>query len=78
MYLEIVTPDQNIYSGDISSAVFPGSNGSFGILQNHAAIVATLKEGKIVITENDGKQQSFEVNGGVVEVNHDKIIVLAD
>lgn len=78
MFLEIVTPDQNIYSGDVLSAVFPGSDGSFGVQQNHAAIVATLKEGVILVKENDGKEHTFEVNGGVVEVNHGKIIVLAD
>ena len=77
MFLEIVTPDQEIFSGDVSSAIFPGSNGSFGILENHAPMVATLKEGSLTITEN-GSDRSFEVNGGVLEVNHNKIIVLAD
>lgn len=77
MFLEIVTPDQNIFSGDIISAVFPGSDGSFGIQENHAPIVATLKEGTIEVNAN-GKEHKFEVNGGVVEVNHNKIIVLAD
>ena len=47
MFLEIVTPDKNIFSGDIVSVSFPGSNGEFGIQENHAPIVATLKEGKI-------------------------------
>jgi len=77
MYLEIVTPDQNIFSGDIRSASFPGSNGEFGIHENHAPIVATLKEGKIKVDAN-GTEHLFNVSGGVVEVNHNKIIVLAD
>ena len=78
MLIEIVTPDQQIFSGDIASAVFPGSNGSFGILENHAPMVATLQYGNIELTENSGNTHSFEVNGGVVEINHNKIIVLAD
>lgn len=78
MFVEIVTPDQQIFSGDVASAVFPGSNGSFGILENHAPMVATLKHGNIELTENGGKTHSFQVNGGVVEVNYNKIIVLAD
>ncbi|MEQ8623494.1 MAG: ATP synthase F1 subunit epsilon [Vicingaceae bacterium] len=77
MYLEIVTPDKNIFSGDINSAVFPGSDGSFGIQENHAAMVATLKKGKIKVLEA-GNEHFFEVNSGVVEVNHNKIIVLAE
>ncbi len=40
--------------------------------------MATLKEGNIVVTDNGGAEHTFEVNGGVVEVNHGKIIVLAD
>jgi len=77
MYLEIVTPDKNIYSGEIDSVIFPGSDGSFGIQENHAPIVATLKHGNIKV-DAEGKQHLFEINGGVVEVNHNKIIVLAD
>ncbi len=77
MHLEIVTPDQNIYSGDINSAIFPGSDGFFGVQENHAPMVATLKAGKIEVSANSGNEV-FEVNGGVVEVNHNKIIVLAD
>ena len=77
MFLEIVTPDKNIFSGDINSAVFPGSDGSFGIQENHAAMVATLKKGKIKVLEA-GNEHFFEVNSGVVEVNHNKIIVLAE
>tara|TARA_B100000965_G_scaffold402905_1_gene429890 strand:- start:552 stop:785 length:234 start_codon:yes stop_codon:yes gene_type:complete len=77
MLIEIVTPDRNVYSGDVSLATFPGSDGSFGIKENHAPMVATLKEGKIKVIEG-GKEQFFDVKGGVVEVNHNKIIVLAE
>ncbi len=78
MLIEIVTPDRNVYSGDVSLATFPGSDGSFGIKENHAPMVATLKEGKIKVIDESNKEQFFEVKGGVVEVNHNKIIVLAE
>lgn len=78
MLIDIVTPDQNIYSGDISSAVFPGSDGSFGVQENHAPLVATLKEGQIKIIDSSNNEQFFDVKGGVVEINHNKIIVLAE
>jgi len=77
MYIEIITPDKNVFEGDISLASFPGSDGSFGVLENHAPMVATLKKGTIKLIE-DGNEHTFDVNGGVVEVNHNKIIVLAD
>lgn len=78
MQIEIVTPDKNIYSGEISLATFPGSDGKFGIMNNHAPMVATLKKGAIKLVDEAQKEHKFEVNGGVVEVNHNKIIVLAE
>jgi F-type H+-transporting ATPase subunit epsilon len=79
MFLEIITPDTKVYSGEVSAAVFPGINGSFGILNNHAPIISTLKNGKIKVVENNGnKELFFDVKGGVVEVLNNKIIVLAE
>ncbi len=79
MLLEIITPDAKIYSGEVSAAVFPGSNGSFGILQNHAPLISTLQKGQIKLTESAGnKELFFDVSGGVVEVNNNKVIVLAE
>tara|TARA_B110000977_G_C11061353_1_gene486096 strand:+ start:140 stop:376 length:237 start_codon:yes stop_codon:yes gene_type:complete len=78
MLVDIITPDQELFSGDILSIELPGSNGSFEILNNHAPIIATLSGGKITIALENGKKESFEVNGGVVETQNNKIIVLVD
>ncbi len=79
MFLEIITPDTKVYSGEVSSAVFPGANGSFGILNNHAPVISTLKNGKIKVVESaNNKELFFNINGGVVEVLNNKIIVLAE
>lgn len=78
MLLEIVTPDKEIYSGNVSLATFPGSEGLFGVMENHAAMVATLKAGQIKVVDETKKEHFFDVNGGVVEVNHNKVIVLAE
>ena len=78
MQLDIVTPDKNVYSGRIKSATFPGADGSFGILEKHAALVAVLKKGDIKVIDASSKELHFEVEGGVVEVKDNKIIVLAE
>ena len=78
MLVDIITPDKELFSGDILSIELPGSDGSFEILNNHAPIIATLSGGKITIAPENGKKQSFEVNGGVVETQNNKIIVLVD
>lgn len=78
MYLEIITPDQKIYSGDVISIQLPGADGSFGVLNNHAPIISTLISGKIKIVEDKQDPKFFNVKGGVVEVLNNKIIVLAE
>jgi len=77
MKLEIITPDKKLFEGDVKSAVFPGSEGSFGVLDNHAPMIATLKAGKVELTESNNNKVEFSVNGGVVEVLRNKVIVLA-
>jgi len=78
MKLEIITPDKKLFEGEVKSAIFPGSEGSFGLLNNHAPMIATLKKGNIELTEENNTTQSFEVKGGVVEVFKNKVIVLAE
>ncbi len=78
MKIEITTPDSTIYEGDISLAQFPGMDGSFEVLNNHAAMIAVLKKGKIKVIDSKKSTLFFEVNGGVVEVLKNKIQVLAE
>lgn len=78
MLLEIISPDKNLYSGEILSIRVPGSKGSFEILKNHAPIISTLEPGVINILEENGNRTSFEVDGGVIEAKNNKIIVLAE
>ena len=47
MFLEIVSPEKTLFSGEVSSVIVPGTEGSFQILNNHAPIVSTLKNGLI-------------------------------
>ena len=77
MHLDIITPEKNVYSGEVEMVNLPGSDGSFGILKDHAPIVSTLKAGEIKVVESSG-EKTFPVNGGVVEVNNNKVIVLAE
>ena len=78
MKLEIITPDKKVFEGQVKSAVFPGSEGSFGVLNNHAAMIATLKNGTIELVEENNTTHSFDVKGGVVEVCKNNVIVLAE
>lgn len=78
MHLEIITPEKKIYSGEVNSVNLPGTDGSFGLLENHAPIISTLKEGDIKLVDKSNAEKTFKVNGGVIEMNNNKIIVLAE
>ena len=78
MQLEIVTPYEKVFEGEAKHVQLPGKEGLFGILDNHAPIVATLAKGRIKVEATDGDIQHFEIVGGVVEMNNNKVIVLAE
>ncbi|MEA3463208.1 MAG: ATP synthase F1 subunit epsilon [Bacteroidota bacterium] len=78
MLLEIIAPDQKLYSGEVDLVQVPGSKGSFEILRNHAPIISTLEHGRIKIVDVKGGTTFFEVDGGVIEAKNNKIIVLAE
>ena len=78
MELEIITPEKKIYEGDVRLVKVPGTKGSFEILHNHAPLISTLERGTIKIISEDDKDEFFEVTGGIIEVQRNKIIILAD
>lgn len=77
MQLDIISPDKSIFSGEVTYVGLPGSDGRFGILNDHAPIISSLREGVVNVTDDAGKEQEFEIKGGVVEVLNNKVIVLA-
>ena len=91
MYLEIVTPEASLVSGEVTSVTVPGVDGEFQMLNNHAPIVSLLSAGKVKFagdpmiaegfrnkfSQDDGKW-ILEINSGTVQMNDNKVIVLAD
>lgn len=89
MFIEIVSPEKTLYTGDVASVHLTGSEGSFQILNNHAPIVSTLKNGQIKLKGNfdsksenlnilSGSEASLEIQSGVVEMKKNKLIILVD
>lgn len=91
MILEIVTPEQTLFSGTVESVSVPGISGQFQMLDNHAPVVSLLVKGAVKIfgkveldesvaslfTKEDGTT-NFHITGGVIEMKDNKAIVLAD
>ena len=78
MNLEIITPDDTVFTGEVSLVQFPGYDGSFEVLNNHAPLISVLRKGKIKVMDINKQEQFFEINGGVVEVLKNNILVLAE
>jgi F-type H+-transporting ATPase subunit epsilon len=77
-HLSIVTAEQTVYEGDISSLVAPAADGEIGVLTNHHPIVTKLGPGAIKITKADGAEDFLFTSGGYFEFNENKGIILAD
>lgn len=78
MQVEIVTPDEKVFEGEARHVQLPGKEGLFGVLDNHAPIISSLTKGKVKVEAEDGDIQYFEIGGGVVEMQNNKVIVLAE
>jgi F-type H+-transporting ATPase subunit epsilon len=78
MKIEIITPDRKVYEGDIRSIRVPGKKGSFQVLKDHAPIISTLENGPVIMVDQAGTETRYEINGGVIEVKTNRIILLAE
>lgn len=91
MELQIVSPEAELFSGEVESVTIPGKSGSFQILNNHAPIVSTLVSGNVIIKGDlkldKGQREKFiqeenqtilQIQSGAIELNANKAILLVD
>ena len=77
MKLQIVSPENTLFNGEVNMVELPGVAGRFEILKNHAAIVSSLAAGDVVY--DDGKERnSVHISSGFVEVNNNVISVCVE
>lgn len=79
LHFELVTPAKLIRSEDVHMVVVPGGEGDFGVLQGHAPVMSTVRDGALLVykTEN-GAPEEIQVRGGFAEVNEAGLTVLAE
>ena len=78
MKVEIITPEDLVYKGEVSLIQLPGIDGLFELLNNHAPMITLLSVGNIKLVEENDNNVFFSIQGGVVEVLKNKILVLAE
>jgi len=74
MKLEIITPEQIYFSGEVTSVTLPGTSGLFTVWENHAPLISSLKNGKITYIA-DKNETELNVDGGFAEINNNIVTV---
>jgi F-type H+-transporting ATPase subunit epsilon len=74
--LDVISPDRTLFSGAVQSVQLPGVEGSFEVLLDHAALISPLEAGTVRLRDAQGQAQAIDVPGGVVEVLHNRVVVL--
>jgi F-type H+-transporting ATPase subunit epsilon len=75
--LEIVTPEKRVLDAEVDSVTVPTASGEAGILPHHAPLISALRPG-VLSYSSKGNTEKLVVTGGFVEVNADKVAILAD
>src|ERR1700750_113617 len=75
--LEIVTPEEKIYSEDVEMVTLPGSEGELGVYPNHVPVLTALRPGELRIV-TDGRESAMAIAEGFVEIKADGVSILTD
>lgn len=73
----LVSPEREVFTGEVDTVTAPGSEGDFGVLAGHAPFMTTLKEGALTVVDGN-KTTSYIVKGGFADVTAEGLTVLAE
>ena len=77
MKLEIISPEDILFSGDVESVTLPGVSGRFSILPGHAPIISVLAQGTLAY-QTGGQKKELEIDGGFIEMKANVVSVCID
>ncbi len=78
MHLDIVSAEQELYSGTVEVVVAPAQMGEVGIYPRHTQMLTPLKPGEVRVTKQGGEEEIFFVSGGILEVQPHVVTILSD
>jgi len=78
IHVDIVSAEGEIHTGMATMVFAPAKMGEVGIAPRHAPMLTTLKPGEVRVQDAEGKEQSFYITGGMLEVQPNRVTVLAD
>ena len=79
LHFELVTPEKLVRSEDVHMVVVPGGEGDFGVLEGHAPVMSTIRDGALHVYASDGAApEEIQIRGGFAEVGDNGLTVLAE
>lgn len=79
LHFELVTPERLVRSEDVYMVVVPGTEGDFGVLEGHAPLMSTIRDGELAIYRTQASTpETIRLEGGFAEVNGVGLVVLAE
>ncbi len=78
LLLEIVTPEKKLVSQRVHMVSVKGAEGELGILPQHVPLVTPLRIGPVLVKTENAKTEVYAVHGGFLEVNGDRVVILAE
>lgn len=75
MTLEIISPHEVVFRGEVESVTLPGELGSFTVLHNHASLISVLVKGAVKYRTSGGEEKSYDILGGLADVDNNVISV---
>ena len=76
--VEVVTPEKRIFSGEASMVSARTLEGDLGILPGHISLLGVLVDGEVVVKETNGQSTTFQIQGGFLSVNKDRVSILGE
>ena len=78
LHVDVVSAEEQIFSGEAKFVALPGESGELGILPKHTPLITRIKPGAVRIERPDGSEEFVFVAGGILEVQPNRVTVLAD
>lgn len=79
LHFELVTPERLVRSDEVYMVTVPGTEGDFAVLEGHAPLMATIRDGNVLVQKTAGAVlETIAIRGGLAEVNARGLTVLAE
>ncbi|CAK0764979.1 ATP synthase epsilon chain [Gammaproteobacteria bacterium] len=76
--IDILTPEETYFSGEVISIIVPGAAGWLGVLINHAPLMTPLTKGRLELLMSDHSKKFFSIEGGFFEIFYNQATVLVE